>query len=154
MSLCRLGLIVVVMATPFLQGCLPAIAAAQVAPFAAAGLAVNGAEEHSPFQSYLPHTAPSPDDDLATIDARIRRAECGEAESQYWLAAHLNNNFNSTPDNVEIYMWYRLSEMGGYRPASDKLSALGDAMSVSQISQARARARAWHPAIEDCPSRG
>ena len=112
------------------------------------------ADDRSPFRTPTPNPQLRTDNELAMLDAHIRRAECGNAESQYWLGSALKNDFNATPDNVEIYKWYRLAEMREFTPATAELTVLDATMSESEIAEAQARASEWQPTTEDCPVGG
>jgi TPR repeat protein len=150
----RAGVVAIALTFPLLQGCAGAVVALQAIPVAIGGVAAANAEDRSPFRTQIQNPQPWTDRDLAMLDAHIRRAECGNAESQYWLGSALKNDFNATPDNVEIYKWYRLAEMKGFAPATEELTALDATMSESAIAEARARAREWQPTTEDCPVGG
>ena len=139
---------------PLLNGCTAAIIAAQVVPTVVGGIAIAGAQPRSPFRMGGGATAPDTDPDLSALNARIRQAECGDAPSQYWLASALQNGFNTTPNDIEIYKWYRLAELGKFVPASAQLAALAATMSTSEIAQARARAQVWQASNQGCAASG
>jgi len=148
----RLARVLAVACVPwFLQGCTAGLAALQVVPSAIGMTAAANADDLDAWQRGRLSRPPTPDEDLATLDARIRRAACGDAESQYWLATSLNNSYNETPDKVEIYAWFRLARSGGYTAAAQPLAALETSMTESAIASAEARASAWRPTTEDCP---
>lgn len=134
----------------FLQGCAAGMAV-QAVPAVMGAAAMANADDVSPFRSHVRAPQPDSDTDLAMLDAQIRRAECGDAESQYWLAHRLENTYNATPNTVEIYMWYRLAEIGGMEAATAELAALDARMSNRDVATARRRASDWRPAPESCP---
>ena len=136
-----------------LQGCAGAIVA-QAFPFAMGGLAMANVESSSPFTTYVPNARPRTQEELAALDRHIRQAECGDAPSQYWLAGALHNDFNTSPNTVEVYKWYRLAELGGYAPATQALGTLTDSMSDAEIADARARADRWQGTSEGCAVTG
>ncbi|MDX1430878.1 MAG: hypothetical protein R3286_00380 [Gammaproteobacteria bacterium] len=136
-----------------LQGCAAGVAAVAV-PAAFGGAAIAGAEDRRPFGGGITYTGTGTADELAVLDAKIRRANCGDAESQYWLADTLDNGLNGTPNKIEIYKWYRLAEMGGIAPAAQKVTALDARMSRAEVTEAKARVSAWQPTTENCPPRG
>lgn len=84
--------------------------------------------DRSPFKIQNMHEQAPTDAEMAALDAHIPRAECGDAESQYWLAASLQNGFNAAPDEVEIYKWYRLAELGDSEPARERLASFDATM--------------------------
>ena len=141
---------VLVSVLPFLNGCLPAMIVGQVAPVVFGGVAMANVDDRSPFKIHKPNAKPAIETDLAKLDAQIRQAECGDPQSQFWVASALQNGFNSTPNSIEIYKWYRLAEIGNYSRASKELEALDATMSESEISAARDRVQAWRPATEGC----
>ena len=149
---CRLGLLA--LAFPLLHGCAAGIIAAQAIPTAIGAISIAGAEDRSPFRIQMPAPKPATDKDLAVLDANIRQAECGDAQSQYWLASALQNGFNTTPNSIEIYKWYRLAEIGEFAPASERLRSLDAKMSASEIAEARRRAQIWRAATEGCDASG
>lgn len=132
-----------------LQGC-AAVVAIQAVPVAISGVAMANAEDIDPFSIDAPQAPHRTDREFAMLDTQIRLAECGNAESQYWLGSALRNGFNENPDYVEIYKWYRLAEMGKFAPATKELAVLDATMSAPEISVARSRANAWRPATEGC----
>lgn len=142
------------LATPALQGCLGALAAVQAFPAVIGGVSVAGAADRDPFIEHAPVEPAGQRDGVAALDDRIRRAECGDAASQYWLAARLDNGFNAAPDYVEVYKWYRLAELGGFAAASARVAALDARRPAAEIAMARARAQAWRPATGGCPAPG
>jgi hypothetical protein len=136
---------------PWLQGCAGAMVAAQVVPAAMGTVAMTNVAHRDPFVQYAPGAPSISDQQLTELDERVIRAECGDPESQFWLATTLKSNRYTAPDNIEIYKWYRLAEMGAFTPATEQLAALDAAMSGPDITQARTRASAWQPATEGCP---
>jgi len=150
----RAGVVAIVLTFPFLQGCAGAVMAIQAVPMAVSAVAIANTEDRSPFPTRVANPQVRNDEALVALDAHIRRAECGSAESQYWLGSALKNDFNATPDNVEIYKWYRLAEMGGFASATEELTVLDSTMPESEIAEARTRAREWQPTTEDCPVGG
>jgi hypothetical protein len=151
---CLARVAAVALALPFLQACVAGMAAVQAIPAAVGVIAVANAEDRSPFRSQKPNLHPPAVDELAQLDAQIRRAECGDAEAQYLLASTLKDNAYTTPNAVEIYKWYRLAQMGEFAPATDELTALDATMSEPDIAKARMRAREWQPMTEGCPVGG
>ena len=148
----RLLLGTIVLVVPLLQGCPGALVAVQAIPAAMGGVAAAGSRDRSPFIEEVPQGSGGPEQDLAALGTKVRRAECGDPESQYWLAARLNNGFNAAPDYVEVYKWYRLAEMGGFSAASGRVAALDATLPETQLVEARSRAEQWQPATEDCPA--
>ena len=146
---CRICLLVLTL--PLLNGCLAAAIIGQVVPAAFGITSMVGAEDRSPFRIQKVNATLHSDEDMAELDLRIRQAECGDAPSQYWLASALQNGFNTTPNNVQIYKWYLLAESGSYMPAREELIALGATMSEPEIVEARTRAQAWQAETEGCP---
>ncbi len=146
------GIVAIALALPLLQGCVAAIVAMQAVPAAIGGVAMANAEDVSPFRNKIPKPQqPRTDKELAMLDTHLRLAGCGNAESQYWLGSALKNDFNATPDYVEIYKWYRLAELGKFTPATEELATLDTTMPAPEIAEARARASGWQPETEDCP---
>ena len=141
---------VLALSLPLLHGCAGAMIAAQVFPTVVGGISMAGARDRSPFRIDIPSATPRTDKDLAELDAQIRQAECGDAKSQFWLASALQNDFNTTPNSIEIYKWYRLAEMRKFAPATAQLAALDATMSEADIAQARGRALAWQAMTESC----
>lgn len=133
-----------------LQGCLPGLIAMQAVPAAMGGVAMGNVEDRNPFITRLRHAPPRPDDELAALDAHLRRARCGDARSQYWLGNALGNGYNTSPDRIEMYKWLRLAERGGVADAAPALARLGASMSPAQIEQARARVSRWQ--ARSCPA--
>ena len=148
----RPGLVVLVVLplTSLLGGCTAGLIAAQAMPAAMGSVAMAASDDRSPFRSHDPYLLAPGEDDIATVTARIRLAECGDARSQYWLASRLGNDFNKAPDRVQIYKWFLLSEMGEYAPAGARRAALEVSMSEDDVEQARVLAAAWQPATENC----
>jgi len=148
---CRIaGMITVIFVAPFLQGCSAAMIAMNAIPAIIGSGAIIGADDRSPFRIPAGQPMSQNDTDLAMLDTQIQKAECGDAMSQYGLAGLLQNNFNTTPNKIEIYKWYRLAESGRYGPATEKLGALVVTMSESEIAQAQQRAQAWQAKTEGC----
>jgi len=147
----RLTLCTVVLVAPLLQGCLPALAAVQAFPAVIGGVSVAGAHDRDPFIEQAPRGATDPQDDVAALGRKVRRAECGDPESQYWLAARLDNGCNAAPDDVQVYKWYRLAEKAGFSAAGKRVAALDATLPQSQVVEARALAEHWQPATENCP---
>ena len=145
---CRICLLVLTL--PLLNGCLAAAIIGQVVPAAFGITSMVGAEDRSPFRIQKVNATLHSDEDMAELDLRIRQAECGDAPTQYWLASALQNGFNTTPNNVQIYKWYLLAESGNYVPAREELTALGSTMSEPEIAEARKRAQAWQATTEGC----
>ena len=145
---CRVCLLVLML--PLLNGCLVAAIVGQVVPAAFGITSLVGAEDRSPFRIQKVNATLHTDEDMAELDLHIRQAGCGDAPSQFWLASALQNGFNTTPNNVEIYKWYLLAESGGYVPAREELTALGSTMSESEIAEAGVRAQAWQATTEGC----
>ena len=143
---------VLALVLPLVQGC--AAAAAQVLPALLGRIAIGDVDDRDPFRITRGDTAPGANLSLADLDVMIQQAECGDAQSQYWVASAIQNNFNTTPNNVEIYKWYKLSDMGHYAPASTKLAALNATISEAEISQASSLARQWRPKTEGCQLSG
>ena len=151
MQSCRIaGMMTILFVLPFLQGCTAAMIVSNAFPAIIGGGAVLGAEDRSPFRIPVDNLRPQNEVDLAVLDAKIQKAECGDAQSQYWLASVLQNNFNTTPNKVEIYKWYRLAESGRYDPATEKLRILAETMPEADITQAQQRAQAWQVNTEGC----
>jgi hypothetical protein len=141
---------VLVLALPLLHGCAGAVLAAQIFPTIIGVGSVAGSGDRSPFRIDIPAAEQRSNEDLAELDMKIQQAECGNAQSQFWLASALQNEFNTAPNSIEIYKWYRLAEIGLFAPATEKLAALHNTMSEAELSQAMARAQAWQPATEGC----
>ncbi len=141
---CRLaGAVAITLTSAALVGC-PATAALNAVPMVVGATAISQADARSPFDSGMR------EDELVAFDRRLRRAECGEAASQYWLATSMQRSaFDASPNNVEIYKWYLLAQAGGIE-ASEEMMTLEVAMTEADIAEARARARAWQPRAEDC----
>ena len=138
--------------SPLLHGCAAVLVAAQVIPGGIGMLSAANAEDVDPWRRY-PSLVPAAED-LATVTVRIQRAECGDAQSQYWLASTLDDEVNTTPNYVEIYKWYRLAHIGGISLTSAELSALEAQMSEADIAKAQALAAEWRPATEGCAPGG
>lgn len=139
-----------VLMVPFLHGCAGAMIAAHAIPQVIGGISMANANDRSPFQIKMPDVQPRTDSELAKLDEQIRLAGCGEARSQFWLASALRNSFNTAPNNLEIYKWFRLSEMGEYAPAGPEVAALDQSMPASEIEQAKQRVEDWAPTTEGC----
>ena len=139
-----------VLMLPLLQGCAGAALAAQIFPTIIGVGSVAGSGDRSPFRIDIPAAGKRSDNELVELDTQIHQAACGNPQSQFWLAAALQNGFNTTPNKIEIYKWYRLAEIGKFAPASAKLAALHDTMSEPDIAQAMARAEAWQALTEGC----
>lgn len=152
MALARAGALT--LALPLLQSCTAGLLAAGAVPAVIDLVAIGGAEEQSPWQGHNPSFRPMVDENLAALDARILQAECGDAESQFWLASALKNNLDTTPNYVETYKWFRLAQIGEFEPATEQLTTLDVTMSKSDITKARALSREWHPKTEGCPDTG
>jgi TPR repeat protein len=146
-----LGLFIAILVVPLLQGCLGAMAAVQAFPAIIGGVSVAGSGDRSPFIKHAPSGSADAEDDVAALGNKIRRAECGDPQSQYWLAARLDNGFNADPNYVEVYKWYRLAELGGFNAASERVAALDATLPETQVLEARALAGRWQPATENCP---
>jgi hypothetical protein len=146
--LCRSGLIMLIV--PFLHGCAGAMIAAHAIPQVIGGISMANADDRSPFKIKMPDAQPRTDTELAKLDEQIRLARCGDAKSQFWLASALRNRFNTAPNNIEIYKWFRLSEMGDYAPAGPEVAALEQSMPASEIAQAKQRVEGWAPTAESC----
>jgi hypothetical protein len=134
-------------------GCSGAVIATQVLPAALGGVALAGSESRDPFITYAPDATVPRDPGLDELQARVQRAECGDAAAQYWLASAMRNNFNASPDKVAIYQWYRLADLGGYGPAGGELSLMAASMSAEEIAEGEKRAVGWQPVARDCPAR-
>ncbi|MFT5171901.1 MAG: hypothetical protein ACI8W7_000065 [Gammaproteobacteria bacterium] len=147
MNLC---LRLLVLSLPLLQGCAGAVLAAQIFPTIIGVGSVAGSGDRSPFRIDIPAAEKRADYKLAELDKQLHQAACGDPQSQFWLASALQNNFNTEPNSIEIYKWYRLAEIGKFAPATARLAALNDTMSVSEIAQAAARAEVWRPLTEGC----
>ena len=80
---------------------------------------------------------------IAALGATHLRAECGDAEAQFQLASALSDDSASIPNRVEIYKWYRLSELGDYEPASDRLDGLLVAMTPGEVAEGQDLVRGW-----------
>lgn len=150
----RAAMVAMALCLPQLQGCAAGLLAAQAVPGIIGGVALSNAEDRDPWQTYRPGWRRQPEDKLEALNARLLQAECGDAESQYWLAASMNNGFNLSPDRVEIYKWYRLAQARDYAPAAEPLSVLEASMPESDIETARERARQWTPRTEGCQDEG
>ncbi len=151
MKYCRIaGMMAVMFVAPFLQGCSAATIVMNAIPAIIGGGAIIGAEDRSPFRIPAGQPISQNDTDLAMLDTQIQKAECGDAMSQYGLAGLLQNNFNTTPNKIEIYKWYRLAESGRFDPAREKLALLAATMSESEIAEAQQRAQAWQANTEGC----
>jgi hypothetical protein len=151
MKKCRIaGLLTIMLVMPFLQGCLVGMVAAQVFPAVIGGGAIFGSEDRDPFRIPVGNETLPSDIDLAMLDTQIQKADCGDAEAQYWVASALQNNFNTTPNNTEIYKWYRLAEVGRYEPATQELQALAGFMSESEITDAEQRVQEWQAITQGC----
>jgi hypothetical protein len=140
----------IVFILPLLHGCAGAMIAAQAIPQVIGGISMANGEDRSPFQIKMPDAQPRTDTELAELDEQIRLAQCGDAKSQFWIASALRNSFNTQPNNIEIYKWFRLSEIGEYSPAGPEVAALGQSMSESEIAQAKQRVAGWTPMTEGC----
>ena len=140
------------LALPLLSGCVGAAIAVQVVPAAMGTVAIAGADDRSPFRIQKPSGPRRTDEEMAALDAHLLRAECGNADSQFWLASALQNGFNANPNQVEVYKWYLLAEMGGSVEAREKLAALDAAMPAPERAQAAQAVRAWKPRTEGCPT--
>lgn len=125
--------------------------AVQVAQVAVGGVAMANIDDHMPFSRKVTYDGRMSPSALEELDERLALADCGDAESQYWMASALYG-FNSSPDKVEIYKWYRLAELSGFDSAVDRRVAVQDAMSAEELAQARARTDAWAPRTEGCSS--
>ena len=139
-----------VLSLPLLHGCAGAMIAAHALPTVFGGISIAGAEDRSPFRIKMPDSKRRTDNELATLDEQIRLAGCGDAKSQFWLASALKNDFNTSPNSIEIYKWFRLAEIGEYAPASAELVALDQTLSEVEIGEAKSRARAWKPTGQGC----
>ena len=139
---------------PALGGCAAALVVAQAMPSVMRGVAMAGADDVDPFRSSIVYAPPRSDKELAMLDDHILRAECGEPASQFWLGSALSNGFNATPDEVEVYKWFRLAEQGGFAGASEEIVLLSASLSEAEIAQAQARAQAWQARTEGCPAAG
>jgi hypothetical protein len=139
---------------PFLTGCpTAAVMAVQMIPTAIGVGAVAGSADRNPFHYRVPDNFARPEDQgMSQLDATIQQAECGDPESQFRLATTLRNGFNTSPNNVEIYKWYRLAHSAGYTPAGDELATLEASMSGPDVDRARQLASDWQPSTEGCPS--
>lgn len=146
LSLCTALLVV-----PLLQGCLAAMAAVQAFPAVIGGMSAASASDRDPFIQQAPPDSSGSEDGVAAMGRKVRRAECGDPQSQYWLAARLDNGFNAAPNYVEVYKWYRLAEKGGFSAASKRVAALDATLPETQVMEARAMAEDWQPATESCP---
>ncbi len=153
MKHCRIAGMILLMAVPFLQGCSAATIAMNAIPAIIGTGAIAGADDRSPFRIPVGQPMSQSEADLAMFDEQIKKAECGDPESQYWLANQLQNNFNQSPNKIEIYKWYRLAESARYGPATEKLLALAATMSEPEITDARQRAQSWQ-AKTDCQEMG
>lgn len=145
---CRSWLIVLIV--PFLHGCTGAMIAAHAIPQVIGGISMANAEDRSPFHIKMPDAQPRTDTELSELDEQIRLAQCGDAKSQFWIASALRNSFNTKPNNIEIYKWFRLSEMGEYAPAGLEVVALDQSMPAPEIAQAKQRVEDWTPTTEGC----
>ena len=137
-----------------MQGCAGAFIALEAIPGVIGVTAMANAESRSPWNPRIPPPSPSPRDELVTLDGEILRAQCGDAPAQFLLAERLANQFNTTPNYIEIYKWYALSDRGGFEPASERLLALNAQMSQADIAQAQQRARGWRASSEGCDATG
>jgi hypothetical protein len=111
---CFRALILIV---PFLQGCAGAALAAQIFPTIIGVGSVAGSGDRSPFRIDIPAAQTRGDHKLAELDKHIHQAACGDPQSQFWLAAALQNDFNTQPDSIA---WQRsvssLPRQPGWRP--------------------------------------
>jgi hypothetical protein len=137
-----------------LQGCLPGLLVVQAVPGVMGSVAMANADNRDPFVTRAPYAPPRTDAELAAIDAHLLAAHCGDARSQYWLASALGNEFNTSPDRIEIYKWLRLAEGGGIAAATPQRERLDASLTPLQIAEADRRVRQWRPRAEGCPASG
>jgi TPR repeat protein len=140
--------------TMLLQGCLAGLIVAQAVPAAMGGVAMANTENRSPFVTRMPNQPARTDAELAALDAQLLAAACGDANAQFWLGSALHNGFNTSPDPIEIYKWYRLAQHGGVGAATPELERLAAGMSEAQIAQAKLRVSQWRVREEGCAPRG
>ena len=115
------------------------------------GVAMNNLDDRQPFNSHVKYVGPRTEEDLEELTKHLQQAECGNAQSQYWVATALRTGFNTSPDWVEIYKWYRLAEEQNYAPAAEATSALKVEMTADDLAAGEHRARQFTPRSENCP---
>ena len=137
---------------PLLNGCAPAILAVQAVPAVIGAASIANAENRDPFGPRIPTPPPSDEDEdnFTKLSRYLQRAECGDPEAQYWVAASLNDEFNASPNKAEIYKWYYLAKAGGVAPAILEIDALDSSLPRTDIVEGRRRAREWRPVTEGC----
>ena len=144
------SVLVIISMAILLPGCTAGIIAMQAIPAVIGGGAIAGARDRSPFEIPVGPIKSEESMNLAMLDEHIRKADCGDALSQFQLGMALENQFNNSPNLVAIYSWYWLAEMGGIELAMDKRKAITLKMSALQVLEAKSQAQSWRANSDGC----